>query len=193
MVNGIRLTGEEHKLSDGVVYIIESSLPELGAPEASSPTEETVAEGSTRLPPRAEGSTRRSSPTEGSTRLPPLTHRFATFKPRRGGRPSYTNALPRTKPETPVEVDPVFGDDIGGVAPRVETDFEEAPSSPSPSPSTTSGFSEFGGSSPRPINEDDPFLVSFLQSLEDNSDFTGSEFLHHFMDANITHRFRNSE
>lgn len=178
MVNGIRLTGEEHKLSDGVVHIIESTLPVLEASEkVSPPAEETVA--------------------EGSTRLPPLTHRFATFKPRRGGRPSYNNALHRTKPETPVEVtlevDPVFGDDIGGVEPGVETEFEDKPSSSSsPAPSPSSGFSEFAGSSPRTITDDDSFLSSFLQFLESNSDYTGAEFLHHFLDANITQRFRET-
>lgn len=114
MVNGIRLTGEEYKLSEGVVYVIETSIPVLDI-GSSAPTRPPRRHTTT---PTSRSSLRHSQPTSSSpTSIPPLTHRFATFKPRRVGRPLGLNSN-TLKPETPIEetipenIEPVFGEDV---------------------------------------------------------------------------------
>ncbi|KAK8723814.1 hypothetical protein OTU49_011556 [Cherax quadricarinatus] len=199
-VNGVRLTGNEYRFSDGVIYIIEKALPVVVEGESlpSSEVTSNLPEVTSRLP-------------EVTSRLPPLTHRFATFKPRRGSRPSGINTFRRTKPEVPVEVpvevtsevEPVLADelltsDFEGTPKGLEAGYDEEFSgdivddTSSASSAPNFEFSEFEVSTVQPPSEEEPFLASFLQSLEANAAYTGSEFLHHFKDANITSRFRDT-
>ncbi|XP_064122433.1 LOW QUALITY PROTEIN: uncharacterized protein LOC135226650 [Macrobrachium nipponense] len=220
MVNGVRLTGEEHKLSEGVVYILESSLPilDLGGGSSSS--------SSSSAPTRA--------PSTYPSHLllphqhPPLTHRFATFKPRRDRPLGLTSN--NLKPEAqigviPENIEPVFEDldprpdeigafeeDLGsGSASDFSIPTRRRPSSASSGPSDPSsssnangnshsnsnenkpsgGFSEFSGSEIEPSKEK-TFLASFLDSLRTTRAHTGAEFLHHFLASNITDKFRDA-
>ncbi|XP_069977346.1 uncharacterized protein [Penaeus vannamei] len=167
--NGVQLTGEEYKVSDGIVYVIEGALP-IGSPSE-------VASRPSLLP----------TPDSEPTTLPPLTHRFATFKPRRG-TPSDINSVGSTKPELPFEapdVEPVLaGETLGGS--DISGGFAEfGPTAATPS----SGFSEFAGS---PAGKNDPFLKSFVDSLLLHRSADGAEFLHHFLETGINGTFRDT-
>nr|XP_045618441.1 uncharacterized protein LOC123770523 isoform X2 [Procambarus clarkii] len=218
MVNGVRLTSHVYKFSDGVVYVLENFLP-------------VVSRGAPPVVARAV-----------TTRLPPLTHRFATFKPNRV-RPSGINTFRRTKPEAATDYTPGVQPDLAdefllaglqagpespesgsgaegpepgsgaeGPEPGSESEGPE-PGSGAEGPEPGSGaegpefgseptddsaaspgseFSEFDGPTVQPPSEEGPFLESFLLALEADAAYTGSEFLHHFLDANITSRFRDT-
>lgn len=168
--NGVQLTGEEYKVSDGIVYVIDSALPIV------SPTE--VASRPSLLP----------TPDSEPTTLPPLTHRFATFKPRRG-TPSDINSVGSTKPELPFdasEIEPVLAEETLGGSDLSGGFAEFGPASTTPS----GGFSEFSGS---PAGRNDPFLKSFIDSLLLHRSADGAEFLHHFLETGINATFRDSE
>ncbi|XP_068209801.1 uncharacterized protein [Palaemon carinicauda] len=205
MVNGVRFTGEEHKLSEGVVYILESSIPILDFGSGSAPTRAP----STATPPTS------SSPTS----IPPLTHRFATFKPRRGRPLGLTSN--NLKPEAqigliPENIEPVFEDldprpdditvfeeDFGSgsvsdftIPTRRRPSSESAPSNIESSSNNNNnkpsgGISEFTGSAADPSKEK-TFLESFLESLRMTRAHTGAEFLHHFLASNISDKFRDA-
>ena len=85
-VNGVRLTGEEHRFSDGVVYILESALqsspssssgPISTKLEAGEEEEAVPLEGLGGTAPRVkkEGGGSGGGKAATTTRLPPLTHR----------------------------------------------------------------------------------------------------------------------
>ncbi|KAK7072521.1 hypothetical protein SK128_017609, partial [Halocaridina rubra] len=218
MVNGVRFTGEEYKLSEGVVYVVESSIPilDFGA-SSSAPTRP-----SPKATPPTPITRLISRFTTTPTSLPPLTHRFATFKPRKSRNGVSSNNLNQDGPIAviPEDIEPVFGEDVfsGLEGERIESepafevefgtgfagDFGSGAISESTfaevnNPSRerhsadkpTFGFSEFAGSGAEP-NKDKSFLESFLETIETTRAHTGSEFLHHFKTANISDRFRDA-
>ncbi|KAK4295158.1 hypothetical protein Pmani_032268 [Petrolisthes manimaculis] len=184
LVNGVRVVGKEYKFSDGVVYILESPLPIVEATNNNNNKNNKNAS-PTQTPTQPETST------VTTTRVPPLTHRF---KSSRGGgdvrRPDPNTRSSRLA-SRPV-LQPVLGDEPLTLAEADGFQETEFPGETVAGSGSGAPFEELEGSAVPPVREDQPFLQSFLSYMEEGTADEGAEFLHHFKNANITHRFRGT-